>query len=416
MIFSLRNIFIIFLTPFFFTISPPSSNAFYYRENKESYLELRGLARLFGNGYIHQNNDLFFPERSGADFAGLFRLIGDSQVTNNVFFEMNLYQTFIPFEFTSSQSELGLSLDVERSSALEWSLSDNNYTHLAMDRLNLRWSNRDLDITMGRQAINLATTFFFSPNDFFAPFAAQTFYRLYKPGVDAVRTEIRLGDLSQLSMISVSGYRQDMTSETGWSNRPGRQRDSHLVRISTVLGYFEWAVLGGVIRNNNTVGASIQGEIFSHIGLRAEGNLSRNRSKGKNHVTEFSIGIDRYFENNLDIRLEHFYNGKGASDPEKYFDVMTAFGNDISYLGRSYTAFGLGYEFTPLLRGDMSIIANMSDHSMLCSFYSVYSLSNETDLSINISIPLGKSPEGMMIRSEFGLMPYSLNIELRHFF
>ncbi|MFC1494148.1 hypothetical protein ACFL6W_02610 [Thermodesulfobacteriota bacterium] len=416
MIFSLRNIFIIFFALFFLTISPPLSDAFYYREKDDSYLELRGLARLFGNGYRHQNNDLLFPERSGADLAGLLRLIGEAQITSDIFFEMNLYQAYVPFEFTSNQPELGLSLDVERSAALEWSLSNSNYAHLAMDRLNLRWSNRHLDITAGRQAINLATTFFFSPNDFFAPFAAQTFYRLYKPGVDAVRTEVRLGNLSQLSMISVSGYSPDITSDTGWSNRPSRQRDSHLARISTVFGYFEWAVLGGIIHNNNTVGASIQGEIFSHIGLRAEGNLSRNRIKGKNHVTGFSIGIDRHFENSLDIRIEHFYNGKGASDPEKYTDIMTVFGNDISYLGRNYTAFGLGYEFTPLLRGDMSVIANMSDHSILCSFYSVYSLSNETDLSVNISIPFGKSPEGMMIGSEFGLLPYSLNIELRHFF
>jgi hypothetical protein len=64
----------------------------------------------------------------------------------------------------------------------------------------------------------------------------------------------------------------------------------------------------------------------------------------------------------------------------------------------------------------MSVIANLGDHSMLFSFNAVYSVSNETDLSVNIGIPLGKSPEDMTIESEFGLSPYSLNIELRHFF
>lgn len=416
MIFSLKNIFILLSLLLSLTISPPLSEAFYHQGDDDSYLELRGLVRLFGNGYRYQNNDLLFPERSKAGLSGLLRLIGEGKITRDIFFEFNLYQTYIPFDFTSDQSGLGLSLDVERSAALEWKLSDNEYTHLAIDRFNLRWSNRYMDITVGRQPINLATTFFFSPNDFFAPFAAQAFYRLYKPGIDAIRTEVPLGNLSQLSIISVSGYSEEISSDTGWSNRPERRRNSHLARISTVFGNFEWAMLAGVIHHENTIGASIQGEIFSHFGLRAEGNLSRNQVKGKNHTTEFSIGIDRHFESSLDLRIEHFYNGKGASDPKKYIDLLNVLGNDISYLGRNYTALGLGYEFTPLLRGNMSVIANLGDHSILCSFYSVYSLSNETDLSVNIGIPFGKSPEGIAIESEFGFSPYSLNIELRHFF
>ncbi len=416
MIFYLRNIFIFIFVILFLTVLPQSSGAFFHQEDGDAYIELRGLIRLFGNGYIYQNDDLLFPEHSKAGLAGLLRMMGDAAINENLFFEANIYQVYIPFEFTSGQSNLGLSLDVERSSALEWGLSNSKYANLAVDRLNFRWSSGLMDITAGRQAVNLATTFFFSPNDFFAPFAAQAFYRLYKPGVDALRAEIPLGDLSELSIISVAGYRRDMTSETGWSGRPYRERTSHLARISAAFGNFEWAMLAGVIHHNNTIGASIQGEIFSRLGLRAEGNLSRERSKGKNHTTQFSIGVDRHFENSLDIRFEHFYNGKGASNPEGYNNLMEDFKYDISYLGRNYTALGLAYEFNPLLRGDMSVIANLGDDSIIFSFYTVYSLSNETDLSANISIPVGKSPEGMRIESEFGLSPYALNIELRHFF
>jgi hypothetical protein len=64
----------------------------------------------------------------------------------------------------------------------------------------------------------------------------------------------------------------------------------------------------------------------------------------------------------------------------------------------------------------MSLIANLEDYSGLCSLYGVYSLSNETDLSINLGIPFGKTPEGLLVESEFGLYPYSINIELRHYF
>ena len=105
--------------------------------------------------------------------------------------------------------------DVERSSALEWSLSESNYIHTAIDRLNIHWIKDRVDIIAGRQPINLATTFYFTPNDFFAPFAAQTFYRVYKPGVDALRTEVRLGELSQLSLICALGYSPEKGSANG---------------------------------------------------------------------------------------------------------------------------------------------------------------------------------------------------------
>ena len=125
-------------------------------------------------------------------------------------FELNIFQAYIP-EALLSQGNLASFLDVERSSALSWNLKDGAYAPLAIDRLNARITYNRLDFILGRQPINLATTYYFTPNDFFAPFAAQSFYRLYKPGVDAARAEVRLGDLSQLSLVSVLGYNRDPT-------------------------------------------------------------------------------------------------------------------------------------------------------------------------------------------------------------
>jgi hypothetical protein len=87
-----------------------------------------------------------------------------------------------------------------------------------------------------------------------------------------------------------------------------------------------------------------------------------------------------------------------------------------AYLGRDYTALGLGYEFTPLLRGQMSLINNLGDNSGLCSINAVYSLSNEVELALDLGLPFGKRPEGARIRSEFGLYPYSINLEVRYYF
>jgi len=166
----------------------------------------------------------FYEERSDAGVAGIARLIMQSKAGQHVSFDVNAYQTYIPSSLVSSQAGLGTPLDVERSAALEWSFSDDKYARLAIDWLNARYSYNRLDLIVGRQPINLATTFYFTPNDFFAPFAAQVFYRVYKAGVDAIRAEVRLGDLSQLSLITVLGYKSDPASDTGWSDEPHSDR------------------------------------------------------------------------------------------------------------------------------------------------------------------------------------------------
>lgn len=412
----MKYFFISFILIITLSIFSSAVLGFYEKEGEDSYLELRGMVRLYGSAYRNPNNDILYGERTSSGLAGLARIIMEAQLGEDLYCELNTYQTYIPSHMVSKQAGLGTALDVERSSAVEWSLSNSEYVHTAVDRLNFRWSRGRLDLTIGRQPINLATTFFFSPNDFFAPFAAQAFYRIYKPGVDAIRAEIRLGNFSQLSLINVMGYDPDPSSVTGWSDSPADERASYLARISSVFKNFEFALNGGTIRDDNVFGGSLQGEIFYHMGIRAEGNISYPDNDTDDSHLEFSIGIDRHYASSLDLRMEYFYHGTGSDNPSEYATTLLNTRGLSSYLGRNYLAFGMGYEFTPLFRGDMSLITNMEDHSGLFSLYGVYSLSNETDLSFNLGIPFGKTPEGLLIESEFGLYPYSINIELRHYF
>ena len=212
------------------------------------------------------------------------------------------------------------------------------------------------------------------------------------------------------------GYDPDPSSVNGWSDRPAKERASYLARISSVFKNFELALNGGTIRDSDVFGGSLQGELLYHIGIRAEGNISYPDNDTDDSHLELSIGIDRHWASSLDLRLEYFYHGTGSDNPSEYTAMLLNTRGLSSYLGRNYMAFGLGYEFTPLFSGNMSLITNMDDHSGLFSVYGVYSLSNETDLSFNLGIPFGKTPEGLLIESEFGLYPYSINIELRHYF
>ncbi|MCK5640682.1 MAG: hypothetical protein KAJ19_07790, partial [Gammaproteobacteria bacterium] len=331
-------------------------------------------------------------------------------------FELNAYQTYIPTSMVSTQGGLGTPLDVERSSSLEWSFSTDNYMHLAIDRMNVQLAYKRMDITVGRQPINLATTFYFTPNDFFAPFSAQTFYRVYKPGVDALRLEASLGPLSQLSYIQVLGYAADSESDTGWSTNPDNNRRSDIARYSTVSGNFEWAILGGEVRNLSIIGGSLQGELFDWLGLRAEAHRATPDNPGQPAYNEVSIGIEHRWENSLDIRLEYFHHGSGASRVSDYAVVAPTIVGESSYLGNQYTAVGVAYQFTPLFTGQCVAITSWLDDSWLLSFNGIYSLSDESELSVSLGVPIGDAPVGIQMESEFGSYPYSLNVEVRGYF
>jgi len=404
------------LTILLIALSLPAK-ASYEREKNESAIDISGMLQVYALTYKNPEDTLFYTDRGTSGIAGLGRLIIKARAVESLTLEANAYQTYIPAAIAVVRTGANVTIpDVERSSALEWSLSDDKYIHTAIDRLNLRWSKDRFDIILGRQPVNLATTFYFSPNDFFAPFAAQTFYRVYKPGVDALRAEVRLGDLSQLSLISVLGYSPDQGSATGWSHTPDSRRTSYIGRISTDLHNFEWALLAGNLAEADIIGGSFQGEVFKWLGIRAEGHMAYPDAPGRDSYGEVSVGIEHHWENSLDVRLEYFYHGSGLASASDYASAASLTSGQGSYLGRHYSALGIGYEFTPLLTGQMALIGNLTDNSILSSFNAVYSLSNESEISLAIAAPYGRKPDGLNIRSEFGLYPYSLNIEWRWYF
>ncbi len=392
-------------------ISSSPAHAFFEWQEEDNRLELRGLVRAFGAVFKNPEDTPYYDKNTEKGLGAFARLIMLAQAGEGLAFEFNAYQTYLSSSLVAGLGTTGVAFDVERSAALEWNLKDGKYAHLAIDRLSARWSHDRVDITLGRQPVNLATTYYFTPNDFFAPFAAQSFYRVYKPGVDAARAEVRLGDLSQMSLVSVLGYQQDLNSDTGWSDSHEGHRTSAVGRVSTVAGDFEWALIGGTVRESDIIGGSFQGELFDWLGLRAEGHRSEAETLGGPRATEAVVGFEHRWESSLNLRLEQFYHGSGADSVSEY--SLTP---GTAYLARNYTALGAGYEFTPLWIGEFLTLFNWTDHSALMTANAVYSLSDERELSLIAGVPIGKKPDGPIIRSEFGLYPWSLNIEIRSYF
>lgn len=383
---------------------PTATWAFYETES----LDARGSLRVTASAARNPDNRWLFPSEYAASTGAEGRLLvkwGASKLR----FDFNGYAIASHISGASALAAPRGVDDTERSPALftRWMNEERSIGVAAVDRLSAAYSVDWLDIIIGRQPVSLATCFFFTPNDFFAPFAAQTFYRVYKPGVDAARVEARLGELAQLSLIGTLGYRRD--ADGGWSSDVEWERAAALARVTAVVAGYELGALAGRAQGEEKYGASLQGELFMGIGLRAEGNLARDAEDR----IEAAVELEKRFPSSLNLRAAYFWHGAGSDDPARY---LSALGQTGGYLGKNYSALGAGYEFGPLTAGDAALIRNITDGSMLLALYLVRSLSGEAELALSLTVPMGKEPRGLMLESEYGSAPLTARVEMRGYF
>jgi len=359
---------------------PVAGYPFYNWEGENSWLELRGMARLG----LAMSDTPIPPAMKKTVAAEATRLIAQGGVGENWSYKMNLFQSF---PLTDTVTLPG----IERTNQLAWSNGD---LWVSMDSLYLEYSKPKINIKIGRQPINLATTYFFTPNDLFAPFAATASYRVYKAGVDGIRADYSWDELSQISYIGIAGYTLDLSSTNGWGSYDS-SRSTSLIRVSAPSGLTEWTVMAGKVSGKNIVAGAFQSELFETIGFRGEAN---RREYSGSWESQLVIGADYRWESEIHLQGEFFNNGASAIPGSGYRD-------------KHYLALGLSYPFTPLLSGSATLVHNLVDHSSITALNGTYSLSDEGELSLGLSIPTGDKAT-----TELGATGASLVVEVRYYF
>lgn len=383
-------------------IFPLAVYPFYNWENENSWFELRGMVRA---GLAMTDTPALtpiYPASKKTVGAEATRLIAQGGIGESWGYEMNLFQSF---PLTDTITLPG----IERANRLAWSSGD---LWVSVDSLYIEHHTSDINIKIGRQPINLATTYFFSPNDFFAPFAATASYRVYKAGVDGIRADYSWDELSQLSYIGVAGYASDLSTSNGWGNYD-TSRNTSLIRVSTPVGNIEWSLMAGKVSGDNIIAGGFQGELPGSMGFRGEGN---RRKVSGSWQSQLVIGLDYRWESELHLQGEIFYNGPGVTSVSEYPTILEYLTFNKTYLAKRYLALGLNYPLTPLLSGGATLVHNMVDRSNIIALNATYSLSDEGELSMGLSIPTGDKPVGSSLLTEFGAAGSSLVIEARYYF
>ena len=408
--------FILIFSGFFMT--PATATAFYEWQDAGRSLSFNGFFRLAGTGVDYPDDTVLYEDEDNFLWDADVRILLNGNFGDHLFLNANLLQTLRSTGLLNRNTIFASPLTVPRSSSLIWQQKDSEdfNAYLLLDSFNLQWSSANASVTVGRQPISLATTFYFTPNDLFAPFAAQAFFRVYKPGVDSVRAEMKLGNLSQLSLIGVLGYDEDASSDNGWDSSPDWDQTALISRLVFAAHGFEWGLLGGTAYDRTIAGGSLQGEIADWLGLRLEGHYAWAEEDEIDNYLLLTVGLEHRFPSSMTIRFEQFHNGQGFSS---IVDAVTAIQQvDFTglYLGENYSALSLGYEFSPLLYGELLALVNWSDDSQLYTANAVYSLADESELSAVLSLPNGDEPDNTEINSEFGTRPWAVSLEYRLYF
>src|SRR6185312_2650896 len=279
-----------------------------------------------------------------------------------------------------------------RSPYVAWSFwqSGSVTGQMAVDRLRVHRSFGPVDISLGRFPINHSVTFLFTPNDFFAPFSATTLNKQYKPGVDAVRVNVGLGQLSDLEVLGVLG--SDPSGAAAWS------RSALTARLETVLLGFHGSIIGGKIAERWILGGTIQGDIKG-IGLRAEGNFGMPDKNGDGHIDgplygQVAVRVEHSWPwHNVTVGGEYAYFSDGAADPAGYLArAALFFPDELPYLGRHYAGVNGGIDLIPILNLGVVGLVNAADGSGITTLSLTYNASNEVDLSLGMLAGWGYRP------------------------
>ena len=394
--------------------------AFYTADGGLGQLDLGSTLRVSSSVEKFDENSLYSAASSVNSQSASLRGILDYSLNDVISMQCHAVLFYENRKQIDPVASIGLAdyYGVERNPVFFEQYDSDPVTIFDVDRLNIAYAKNGMRVTLGRQPINLATTFYFSPNDLFAPFAANTFYRIYKPGVDAFRFDKDVGELGQFNVIYALGYELSQQTETLWSQSLDSERDSLILRFSDVAGSFGWSVFGGQLRDETYLGFGLQGEWFEWLGVRAEGQLISQSESDKDSLRSFTIGLEHHWQSSLDLRLEYFFNGLGKK--QKLFSPSDLFvGADAAYStypGREYLGLGQGYELSPLLYMQTLLMVNINNSAGILSADLNYSMSDDMEINASASTSFNSKNGAFIYNTEFSYYPDALTIELRAYF
>lgn len=273
-----------------------------------------------------------------------------------------------------------------------------------LDRLNIQVTLRSGDLTIGRQAIAFGSARIINPTDVFLPFDVQTLNTEYRIGIDAIRFQRPVGQLSEVDLGLVIGN-DGSANSAGFArfktNFNGSDLELTMIRFSeqNLIGFGTETTLGSF------------GAWFEAASVTGDADYVRT-----------SFGLDYGFSENWFAMLEYHYNGAGTESPADYSLQLgtrpyTAGGVFLS--AKQYLIPTISWQISPLTTASFQLLANLDDQSIFANAGIDFSLSDNLYLGLQVFAFNGKQAEQStlpVLNSEYGNNPDRLIASLRYYF
>jgi hypothetical protein len=395
---------------------------------------LDGTIRTYANYFDYSRLPGFFTEDEDSDYSlqTILRLMAGGRPAELLSYEIHLIQGLIysSADFIDTIYSFPTRTRYQALDATWTQLEEEHISaKLKFDRFNMKFSFKNADLTVGRQAITFGKAYFWNPLDIFLPFEPQQLDRDYKQGVDAIRIDIPFGNFSGLNLIGAWGPKvfPESNENKTWDSSP--YGSALLARVYTTLMDWDFALQGGKVYGGFQIGGGAVGEM-GKLEARLEtayfwaidSDPMPSPLLGdvfEDHLT-LVVGIGRMFENSFVFELEYLYNGAGDSRNLEASFLRYLLGSSL-HMDEHLTGLMLKYDILPIFTSQLVWIYSISDQSSLVQPAFFLSMSDEVELYFGATISEGERPSetnGLPPRlgSEFGTYPDHYFIALKIYF
>lgn len=284
------------------------------------------------------------------------------------------------------------------NTSILWVDEPSFFLHSIFDRVYVRYTDNNWDITLGRQRVNWGIGSVWNPNDLFNSFNFSDFDYEERPGSDAIRVQRYLkGGMNAIELVA--------------SPDTGKDKSVYAGMYSFNKWNYDIQILGGIYKADAALGIGWAGNL-KNAGFKGEATYFQPKQNwDTSGVLSATAGLDYSFRNGLYVSGAFLYNSAGVSNAAALINP-DLFANSLSpktLMPSEWSMFAQSnYSFSPLFSGSAAIIYAPGINILFTMPSISYSLSTNIELLVLGQLYYGEYAgdfnflgSGMFLRTKF---------------
>jgi len=265
------------------------------------------------------------------------------------------------------------------------------YYRIKLLRAFAKFTISDFSITLGRQQIRFGSGRLWNPLDILNPISPTALEGPEEQkGTDALKVDYYLNDTTEFTFVYSPLRYYDSFQNFQFTN------GNSVARAKTSILDTDLALLGGWIARRLVAGLDIASTVFDGT-LR--GCILYSNPENDRWYFQINSGYEYTFKNGVYFLFEYFYNQNGMNYNSNLLssvgDYLTAGVNQGNYyyisnqlitFNKHYTGLALGYDFLPLLHGDIFTIYDFQGRGLFTTFSLKYNIMENLDVTGGIMV------------------------------